>query len=114
MSIPVKTTGQRKFDSLDCSRSRSQEAPVSRRGNSAAALFVQPIAADSESRVTAMITPIVKITGIAGLFLASLAAKIHSAEVPGTRVTILYDAFGRSSPMQKDWGFSALIEYRGM
>jgi 7,8-dihydropterin-6-yl-methyl-4-(beta-D-ribofuranosyl)aminobenzene 5'-phosphate synthase len=30
------------------------------------------------------------------------------------RITILYDAFGKSSPLKKDWGFSALVEYGGM
>jgi 7,8-dihydropterin-6-yl-methyl-4-(beta-D-ribofuranosyl)aminobenzene 5'-phosphate synthase len=29
------------------------------------------------------------------------------------QITILYDAFGKPSAMQKDWGFSALIEYGG-
>jgi 7,8-dihydropterin-6-yl-methyl-4-(beta-D-ribofuranosyl)aminobenzene 5'-phosphate synthase len=29
------------------------------------------------------------------------------------QVTILYDAFGKPSAMQKDWGFAALIEYGG-
>jgi len=29
------------------------------------------------------------------------------------QVTILYDAIGRPSAMQKDWGFAALIEYGG-
>src|SRR6266851_822819 len=29
------------------------------------------------------------------------------------RVTILYDAYGKSSTLTKDWGFSALIEYGG-
>ncbi len=29
------------------------------------------------------------------------------------RITILYDAFGPSSDMQKDWGYSAFIEYAG-
>jgi 7,8-dihydropterin-6-yl-methyl-4-(beta-D-ribofuranosyl)aminobenzene 5'-phosphate synthase len=28
-----------------------------------------------------------------------------------TRITILYDAFGKDSAMQKDWGYSAFIEY---
>ena len=28
-------------------------------------------------------------------------------------ITILYDAFGKTTTMQKDWGFAALIEYRG-
>lgn len=35
----------------------------------------------------------------------------HSA-APIT-ITILYDAFGKPSDMQKDWGYSALIEYAG-
>ncbi len=29
------------------------------------------------------------------------------------QVTILYDAFGRSSTMTKDWGYSALVEHAG-
>jgi 7,8-dihydropterin-6-yl-methyl-4-(beta-D-ribofuranosyl)aminobenzene 5'-phosphate synthase len=29
------------------------------------------------------------------------------------RVTILYDAYGKSSALTKDWGFSALIEFGG-
>jgi len=29
------------------------------------------------------------------------------------QVTILYDAFGKPSTMEKDWGFAALIEYGG-
>src|SRR5271154_1922990 len=29
------------------------------------------------------------------------------------RVTILYDAFGKSAPTTKAWGFSALVEYGG-
>src|SRR5690606_30908760 len=29
------------------------------------------------------------------------------------QITILYDAFGQTSTMQKDWGFAALIEYGG-
>jgi 7,8-dihydropterin-6-yl-methyl-4-(beta-D-ribofuranosyl)aminobenzene 5'-phosphate synthase len=29
------------------------------------------------------------------------------------RVTILYDAFGKSPTMTKDWGYSALVEYGG-
>lgn len=30
-----------------------------------------------------------------------------------SRVTILYDAFGKSAAMTKAWGFSALVEYEG-
>ena len=29
------------------------------------------------------------------------------------RLTVLYDAFGKTNEMQKDWGYSALIEYGG-
>ena len=32
---------------------------------------------------------------------------------PANRITILYDAFGTSPRMKKDWGFSAFIEHRG-
>ncbi len=32
---------------------------------------------------------------------------------PVNRVTILYDAFGKSPRMKKDWGYSALIEHGG-
>jgi len=32
---------------------------------------------------------------------------------PANRVTILYDAFGKSPEMKKDWGYSALVEYGG-
>src|SRR5262245_51688215 len=29
------------------------------------------------------------------------------------RLTVLYDAFGKASSMQKDWGYSALVEVSG-
>jgi 7,8-dihydropterin-6-yl-methyl-4-(beta-D-ribofuranosyl)aminobenzene 5'-phosphate synthase len=32
---------------------------------------------------------------------------------PQTQITILYDAFGQNSRMQKDWGYAALVEYGG-
>ena len=31
----------------------------------------------------------------------------------GSRITILYDAFGKPSVLEKDWGYAALIEYGG-
>jgi len=30
-----------------------------------------------------------------------------------SQITVLYDAFGKPSAMQKDWGYAALIEYGG-
>jgi 7,8-dihydropterin-6-yl-methyl-4-(beta-D-ribofuranosyl)aminobenzene 5'-phosphate synthase len=44
------------------------------------------------------------------------AAQAHKSPAPvadTAGITILYDAFGKSPDMQKDWGFSALIEYQG-
>jgi 7,8-dihydropterin-6-yl-methyl-4-(beta-D-ribofuranosyl)aminobenzene 5'-phosphate synthase len=35
------------------------------------------------------------------------------AETSPARVTIFYDAFGKDSSLQKDWGFSALVEIGG-
>jgi 7,8-dihydropterin-6-yl-methyl-4-(beta-D-ribofuranosyl)aminobenzene 5'-phosphate synthase len=37
----------------------------------------------------------------------------HHESPPANRVTILYDAFGKSPEMRKDWGYSALVEYGG-
>ena len=37
----------------------------------------------------------------------------ESLAAPENRVTILYDAFGKSSRMKKDWGYSAFIEHGG-
>ena len=36
-----------------------------------------------------------------------------AAETP-TRVTILYDSFGKNPALTLDWGFAALVEYGGM
>ena len=38
---------------------------------------------------------------------------VHAGAQQPARVTILYDAFGPASALQKDWGFAALIEYGG-
>ena len=44
--------------------------------------------------------------------LALIAAAPAEAQNPA-QITILYDAFGKTSTMKKDWGFSAYIEYGG-
>jgi 7,8-dihydropterin-6-yl-methyl-4-(beta-D-ribofuranosyl)aminobenzene 5'-phosphate synthase len=41
---------------------------------------------------------------------SSSAASAGSAKA---QITILYDAFGKQSDMQKDWGYAAFIEYGG-
>jgi len=48
--------------------------------------------------------------------IGRVATKVQSPAQTTTEqahITILYDAFGKPSTMQKDWGFAALIEYRG-
>jgi 7,8-dihydropterin-6-yl-methyl-4-(beta-D-ribofuranosyl)aminobenzene 5'-phosphate synthase len=45
---------------------------------------------------------------------ARLFAAPQASATPGTaQITVLYDAFGKTPGMQKDWGYSALIEYAG-
>ena len=36
-----------------------------------------------------------------------------SAAAGNAQITILYDAFGKASAMQKDWGYAAFVEYGG-
>jgi 7,8-dihydropterin-6-yl-methyl-4-(beta-D-ribofuranosyl)aminobenzene 5'-phosphate synthase len=47
---------------------------------------------------------------VATIFVLSTATL---AAEPVNRITILYDAFGKSSSLKKDWGFSAFVEYNG-
>src|SRR5262245_26259817 len=49
---------------------------------------------------------------LGGYFSATVgfAAEVGADAV---RITILYDAFGERSAMEKDWGYSAFIEYGG-
>ena len=41
------------------------------------------------------------------------AAPMPPAAPTQAQITVLYDAFGKSSDMQKDWGYAALVEYGG-
>lgn len=51
-----------------------------------------------------------RCAAVAALLLAlTFAASAQEAK----RITILYDAFGAPSALQKDWGFAALVEYGG-
>jgi 7,8-dihydropterin-6-yl-methyl-4-(beta-D-ribofuranosyl)aminobenzene 5'-phosphate synthase len=66
-----------------------------------------------------MKAPTASVYAISHLFVAALVAVLALAEASPTgaqtanRVTILYDAFGPSSGLEKDWGFAALVEYGG-
>ncbi len=53
---------------------------------------------------------------LAGIALVTSCAAPQTAATSVSaepRITVLYDAFGKSSAMQKDWGYAALIEYGG-
>jgi len=43
----------------------------------------------------------------------AIGASAAYAQSSTGQITVLYDAFGKTSTMKKDWGFSALIEYGG-
>jgi 7,8-dihydropterin-6-yl-methyl-4-(beta-D-ribofuranosyl)aminobenzene 5'-phosphate synthase len=43
----------------------------------------------------------------------AMAAAVPAPPPAPSRVTILYDAFGDRAGLERDWGFSALIEYGG-
>ena len=58
------------------------------------------------------------LAAILALFIGGCAGtsppQAKAAADPGkAQITILYDAFGKGTEMQKDWGFAALIEYGG-
>jgi 7,8-dihydropterin-6-yl-methyl-4-(beta-D-ribofuranosyl)aminobenzene 5'-phosphate synthase len=41
------------------------------------------------------------------------AAPMASAATGDAQITVLYEAFGKESVMQKDWGYAAFVEYGG-
>jgi 7,8-dihydropterin-6-yl-methyl-4-(beta-D-ribofuranosyl)aminobenzene 5'-phosphate synthase len=41
------------------------------------------------------------------------AAPMASGAAGNAQITVLYDAFGKASTMQKDWGYAAFVEYGG-
>ena len=50
---------------------------------------------------------------LAGLIGALHALPVSEAASSKAQITVLYDAFGKSSTMQKDWGYASLVEYGG-
>ena len=52
------------------------------------------------------------------LLVMFCAATLSASPMPPAaptqaQITVLYDAFGKSSDMQKNWGYAALVEYGG-
>ena len=56
--------------------------------------------------ITALLAP---LAGCA----ATSQSPTASADRTKAQITVLYDAFGKASAMQKDWGYAALVEYGG-
>ncbi len=48
---------------------------------------------------------------LTGAAYGPLSAPSAHAQTGTAQITVLYDAFGKTSAMRKDWGFSAYIEY---
>lgn len=63
-----------------------------------------------------MLTPSWLVPCSTALILLLGGAAVSSATPTATdtaRITVIYDAFGNSPGMQKDWGYAALVEYAG-
>jgi 7,8-dihydropterin-6-yl-methyl-4-(beta-D-ribofuranosyl)aminobenzene 5'-phosphate synthase len=45
--------------------------------------------------------------------LGSSVNATENSDPAKAQITVLYDAFGKDSAMQKDWGYAALVEYGG-
>lgn len=59
-----------------------------------------------------------EIRRLASIVALTAACVAHAAvqEVPSpaaNRITVIYDAFGKPSDLERDWGFAALVEYGG-
>lgn len=50
---------------------------------------------------------------LAGCAATTSPQSAATSDVKTAQITVLYDAFGKTSAMTKDWGFAALIEYGG-
>ena len=56
-----------------------------------------------------IVSRIAVITALA----AAIGASAASAQSSTGQITVLYDAFGKTWTMTKDWGIAALVEYGG-
>ena len=55
----------------------------------------------------------VAILLLAGHAVTTSADSAAGGSPAKAQITVLYDAFGKDSTLQKDWGYAALIEYGG-
>jgi 7,8-dihydropterin-6-yl-methyl-4-(beta-D-ribofuranosyl)aminobenzene 5'-phosphate synthase len=67
---------------------------------------------------TIVLSILLRLSTISLLFLslsgcAEQGRKSSAPDASKAQITVLYDAFGKRADLQKDWGFSALVEYGG-
>ena len=67
---------------------------------------------------TKLLSGVAHCLAAVGLVLGGSAVTSPSSKAVATgrstaQITVLYDAFGNTSSMQKDWGYAALVEYGG-
>src|SRR6516164_186782 len=67
----------------------------------------------ARSRELAMAWPIVSRLAAIGVLTAAIGVSAAGAQSSTSQITVLYDAFVKTSTLTKDWGFAALIEYGG-
>jgi 7,8-dihydropterin-6-yl-methyl-4-(beta-D-ribofuranosyl)aminobenzene 5'-phosphate synthase len=60
-----------------------------------------------------MVRQIVSRLAAITVLASAIGSSAASAQSSTPQITVLYDAFGKTSTMTKDWGFAALIEYGG-
>jgi 7,8-dihydropterin-6-yl-methyl-4-(beta-D-ribofuranosyl)aminobenzene 5'-phosphate synthase len=65
----------------------------------------------AKSSVACFVTAL--FPSFAGYAGAAPPAQAEKADPTKAQITVLYDAFGKPSVLQKDWGYSALVEYGG-
>jgi len=67
------------------------------------------------ARVTRALPPalLASLALLAGCASTASSPPAASADPAKAQITVLYDAFGKASAMQKDWGYAALVEYGG-
>jgi 7,8-dihydropterin-6-yl-methyl-4-(beta-D-ribofuranosyl)aminobenzene 5'-phosphate synthase len=53
------------------------------------------------------------VTGIPGGAGTTSAHSAVSTDPSSAQITVLYDAFGKASTMQKDWGYAAVVDHGG-
>jgi len=57
--------------------------------------------------------PLLTILIFVGYAEVTSARATNATEANRAQITVLYDAFGNSPLLQKDWGYAALVEYGG-